>query len=305
MGIGFKQPTSIEDKIEPALRENENTSMGDIPDSVSNSSQMQQVMQDSVNTDGNEVNSLNGVNTIDKANNDSKKTMIIIIAVVAILAVGFFIVSGINDKKKAEKPATIIDNSSSEESEEAQDSNEQGGEQTNGFSFDDKKPANESTENNPNAVYDANGNLISNNGIYDQEGNIISNNSSVIDPGNQYTTTEQDATSSTSAVVYSASDYIKDLNGLDVPAIYNVKSISYVHDYANYERKRAIIDRGMEMYWMDLNYKGLKYRAQITYKEYLQLGEDVGIVELNMEVLNLEGGEKIISFAEKAATEEE
>lgn len=100
---------------------------------------------------------------------------------------------------------------------------------------------------------------------------------------------------STPATVYSATDYIADLNGNNVSAVYNVSEKNYVTDYVSYTSKRAIIDNGMEMYWLEADYDGKAYRIQIPYQYYVNLG-DKGICKVNMEVLTLEGGGTIISY---------
>lgn len=99
----------------------------------------------------------------------------------------------------------------------------------------------------------------------------------------------------TSAVVYSASDYIKDLNGSDIPAIYDVANRTYVRDFVNYEAKRAILADGMEMYWLEIVYKDKPYRCQVPYFIFKDL-DTTGICVVEIELLTLEGGEQIISF---------
>lgn len=100
---------------------------------------------------------------------------------------------------------------------------------------------------------------------------------------------------STTAIVYSSSDYIKDLNGADIPAVYNVAQRTYERDFVNYEKKRAIIDMGMEMYWLEILYKDKAYRCQVPYYIFKDL-ETTGICVVEIEVLTLDGGEQVISF---------
>ena len=99
----------------------------------------------------------------------------------------------------------------------------------------------------------------------------------------------------TGATVYDANDFISDLNGLEVPAIYNVEKIEYVTDYVNYETRRASIDNGMEIYWIEAKYHEKKYRVQIPYCYYKNM-QDSGICKVNMEVLNLVGGGQLVSY---------
>ena len=99
----------------------------------------------------------------------------------------------------------------------------------------------------------------------------------------------------TTAIVYSAGAYIKDLNGSDIPAVYNVATRTYVRDFANYEAKRAIIADGMEMYWLEILYKDKPYRCQVPYYVFKDL-DTTGICVVEIELLTLEGGEQVISF---------
>ena len=99
----------------------------------------------------------------------------------------------------------------------------------------------------------------------------------------------------TSAYVYSANDYIKDLNGSDIPAVYEVATRTYVRDFVNYEAKRAILDDGMEMYWLEITYKNKPYRCQVPFYIFKDL-EVTGICVVEIELLTLDGGEQIISY---------
>lgn len=149
------------------------------------------------------------------------------------------------------------------------------------------------TESNPNAIYDDDGSIVSSNGIYDGDGNIISSDEDIIEPG--LPNFSDSKSNTTTATVYSASDYIKDLNGVDVSAVYNVKSRDYIKDFVNYEAKRAIIDDGMELYWLEVTYGSKKYRVQVPFYAFKDL-DKTGICVVEIEVLTLEGGEKIISY---------
>lgn len=95
--------------------------------------------------------------------------------------------------------------------------------------------------------------------------------------------------------VFSAGDYVKDLESEDVPAVYNVEKREYIVAHVSYTAKRAIIDDGMEMFWIDVDYKGKKYRVQCPYYYFKDLDE-TGICKVNIEVLYLEGGGQIISY---------
>lgn len=92
-----------------------------------------------------------------------------------------------------------------------------------------------------------------------------------------------------------STDFLKDLYGVSIPVSYNVKSYDYIKDYVNYEKRRASMDDGMELYWLEITYNGLKYRCTIPFYRYKALN-NTGICKVEMEVLTLEGGEKVISY---------
>lgn len=99
----------------------------------------------------------------------------------------------------------------------------------------------------------------------------------------------------TSGKVFDENDYVKDLKGADVSAVYSVSSRNYIKTHVSYTAKRAIIDDGMEMYWLDVVYKKKKYRVQVPFYYFKDL-DDEGICRVEIEVLNLEGGGQIISY---------
>lgn len=143
-------------------------------------------------------------------------------------------------------------------------------------------------------VYDDNGELISSNGVYDLEGNILDkSNENLIVPGS--TNYSENDNNQTTKEVYSSTDFIKDLNGVDIPAVYKVKDYNYVDDYVNYEKRRANMDSGMDLYWLDVRYNGRKYRCTVPFWRYKAMKQE-GICKVRLEVLTLEGGEKVISY---------
>ena len=127
------------------------------------------------------------------------------------------------------------------------------------------------------------------NGVYDADGMTL--NPDGINPG---IGTAQ-ASDTTSATVYSPDDFIKDLNGLDISAVYEVGDISYVYDYVSYEKRRALIDDGMELYWLEAEYQGKKYRIEIPFTYFKNLRSS-GICRVMVEVLTLKNGGKVISY---------
>lgn len=145
------------------------------------------------------------------------------------------------------------------------------------------------TETPSNGVYDVNGNLI------------VDDKSGYIEPGdNDYNdglTVDENGelSAKTSATVYSSTDFIKDLNGVNIPAVYTVKDISVVYMNVNYEKRRAIMDDGMELYWIEVDYGGKRYRCTTTFARFKVL-KNRGICRVCAELLTLENGEHIISY---------
>lgn len=90
-------------------------------------------------------------------------------------------------------------------------------------------------------------------------------------------------------------DFVKDLNGKYVETNYEVESFEYVYDYVNYETFRAVMDDGLELYWLDVIYNKRNYRIQIPYYRYVALKGE-GICRVEIEVLTLTNGSQIISY---------
>ena len=106
---------------------------------------------------------------------------------------------------------------------------------------------------------------------------------------------DQSDKNKTTAKVYDQGEYLKDLTGKDISAVYSVKSREYVKAHVSYTAKRAIIDEGMEMYWIDVKYKKKKYRVQVPFY-YFKDFDDSGICRVEIEVLTLENGGQVISY---------
>lgn len=134
-------------------------------------------------------------------------------------------------------------------------------------------------------------NVGSGNTVYQTDGTTIDPDG--INPGiPNYQYSDKNVTT---PYVYNSSDFIKDLNGLDISAVYNVESREYIEDYVTYETRRAIVDDGMELYWLEAAYNGKKYRIQTPFYYFKDLGES-GICKVELEVLTLVGGGKVISY---------
>ena len=133
---------------------------------------------------------------------------------------------------------------------------------------------------------------VDGNPVYDADGNVIGDDA--INPG-YVTELSNMSDGSVPAQVFDADDYISDLNGVPISGKYNVESIDFVNDYVEYEIKRAIIDTGMEMYWAEIEYEGKKYRTQMSYTRASKF-KSKGIATAQLEVLNIVGGGKVITY---------
>lgn len=203
--------------------------------------------------------------TENKNNNSGNKnvsnTTLIVVGVVALIVVAIaVIVVGSKNKESANDEEDLIINTEYSEPID-----------TTTYLYDD--------EGNP--VYDSNGNIIG---------------EDTINPGySDSTNTFMGEGGLAPAEVYSPDDYIKDLNGVNISAVYNVEAMNTVVDYVNYIKKRAIIEDGMEMFWLEVVYEGKKYRTQVPFSTFRFL-KDEGICKVEMEVLDISGGGKIISY---------
>lgn len=81
-------------------------------------------------------------------------------------------------------------------------------------------------------------------------------------------------------------NYVKDIYGLTTRVDYEVDDIFYAADFVSYTKNRGTWGGGLELYWLDAEYKGNKYVVQIPFKYYKEL-DDIGIVPVKMEVLKI------------------
>ena len=79
---------------------------------------------------------------------------------------------------------------------------------------------------------------------------------------------------------------MEDIFGLTTRVDYTVKSITNVADFVSYEKHRGTWGGGLELYWLDVEYKDKKYVVQVPFRYYKEL-DDVGIVPVRMEVLSI------------------
>jgi len=194
------------------------------------------------------------------------KTVVIIVLFVLVFVIATIFVVKSQQAKKAEE-ARLAEAAAQKQQELQQ---EQQGE-------DSKE------DDGSEPLYDENGNMV-----YDEDGNPVDKDAiKVGDP----TYDTENFTTDNRITEYT---FVKDLNGAQVPADYTVVAINYVDDHANYVAHRSIVDEGMELYWLDIKYKGKKYICQCSFNFFRHL-ERSGICKVKLEVLTLQGGGTVIS----------
>lgn len=98
----------------------------------------------------------------------------------------------------------------------------------------------------------------------------------------------QNTNMTTSSVLTDPDQYIEDLYGLTTRVDYTVSNISSVADFVSYTKHRGTWGGGLELYWLEADYKGSKYVIQVPFEYYKEL-DDTGIVPVKMEVLTIAG----------------
>lgn len=98
----------------------------------------------------------------------------------------------------------------------------------------------------------------------------------------------QNTNMTTSDVLTNPDQYVEDLYGLTTRVDYTVSSISNIADFVSYEKHRGTWGGGLELYWLDADYKGNHYVVQVPFQYYKEL-DDTGIVPVKMEVLTIDG----------------
>lgn len=113
-----------------------------------------------------------------------------------------------------------------------------------------------------------------------------SEDTSVPGVGTQDFTKNTNMTSS--SVMTNPNQYLEDLYGLTTSVEYNVREIKSATDFVSYTKYRGTWGGGLELYWLNVDYKGRAYVIQVPFKYYKEL-TDTGIVPVKMEVLKIRG----------------
>lgn len=89
--------------------------------------------------------------------------------------------------------------------------------------------------------------------------------------------------------------FISDVNGNKIPKDFVVQRVADETDFVNYVKRRGMTGDGIELLWLDAQYKGIPYSVQVPFKIWKELDQQ-GITVVDMEVLYLEDGSKVISY---------
>lgn len=114
-----------------------------------------------------------------------------------------------------------------------------------------------------------------------------------INPGLPNTTNGKNKVNA--GTISDANEFLVDINGNPIPNNYEVKQIKTETDFVNYEKRRGITGDGIELLWLDAEYKGIPYTIQVPFKIWKEL-DPKGITVVSMEVLYLEDDSKVISY---------
>lgn len=87
--------------------------------------------------------------------------------------------------------------------------------------------------------------------------------------------------------------FVKDLNSQPLPEKFEIASYTTVTDFVSYKKKRSVMADGVELYWLDAEYKGKPAIVQVSLKVFKELDE-VGIIPVDVEIVQvkLEDGKK-------------
>lgn len=97
---------------------------------------------------------------------------------------------------------------------------------------------------------------------------------------------------SSSTIPVQTDTFLKDLDGQDIPEMFEVKAITEISDFVTYTKHRAITGDGIELYWLEGKYKGQPCRLTIPYKYFKELPEE-GAVICTIEIVQTKEDNKL------------
>ncbi|GAA0101595.1 hypothetical protein UT300012_23100 [Paraclostridium bifermentans] len=183
------------------------------------------------------------------------------------LALYFLVMGGMKDDKKSTTPGSKQEQTTNQDNQQFQSM---------------EKPDKNVESNNQNT----------NNNTSTQPGASM-DDTNAINPGLPNTETGQNKVNN--GKLTPSGDFLKDVNGNQIPTNYEVKQVKEETDFVNYEKRRGVTGDGVELLWLDAEYKGVPYTVQVPFKIWKEL-DPKGITVVSMEVLYLQDDKKVISF---------
>lgn len=102
-------------------------------------------------------------------------------------------------------------------------------------------------------------------------------------------------TKTSNQTIVQSDTFVKDLDGQDIPEMFEVKAITYISDFVTYTKHRAVTGDGIELYWLDGKYKGQSCRVTMPYKYFKEI-PDEGAVICKVEIIQTKEGNKIATW---------
>lgn len=149
-----------------------------------------------------------------------------------------------------------------------------------------------STSSNP-MLSGSSSNTNNSSGTETSSGVTMEDSSNTINPG--LPDPEKGKQNVNNGTIEDASGFLVDINGNKIPENYTTEKIVTETDFISYVKKRGITADGIELLWLDAEYKGQPYTVQVPFKIWKEL-DSQGITVVEMEVLYLQDDAKVISY---------
>jgi hypothetical protein len=88
----------------------------------------------------------------------------------------------------------------------------------------------------------------------------------------------------------SPDSFTKDLNGIPVALNYQINEIYIATDFVSYTKRRATTAEGIELLWLDAEYKGKPCKIQVPLRIFKEL-DSTGVTVVSVEVAKVKGSD--------------
>lgn len=95
----------------------------------------------------------------------------------------------------------------------------------------------------------------------------------------------------------SSDSMLRDINGNSLPEMWEAKTITYINDIVQYKKYRAVTGSGVELYWLEGEYRGQSCRIIVPYT-YFRNFENEGGVVCKIEVVETTDGQRVFTWFE-------